>query len=420
MTSLRPRAGSHPAAGAAAPAPAGTAAPALPEESCAPVDVERVERGGWLTARSARRGWMIGSVSSGGAWLLGAVGRAGLDGTPGGLLQLAHAVIFLAAYVAVPLISARVASRWRWPLAALVVLLFLPFPWALPSVAGWMVVYAVGAIVAQPHPTRAGVGVTLAGTVAAFALQVPVADGPTDLIGAPVLVLAIGLVFVSVQRQVEGQIRLRSAQAGLASAALEGERLRVARDVHDILGHSLTVITVKAQLAGRLIELDPARAATEIAELEALSRAALADVRATVTGFRSVTVVSELAASASALHAAGIVAELPTAADDVAEPARELFGWALREAVTNIVRHSRAQRCRVVLQPRRIRIEDDGVGPRDAGHGTAGSAASAGAGELARPAGNGLRGLAERADAVGATLTLGRSPLGGYLVEVSL
>ena len=143
--------------------------------------------------------------------------------------------------------------------------------------------------------------------------------------------------------------QLRATQAQLEELAVERERGRVARDIHDILGHSLTVITVKSELAGRLVEADPARAKAEIAEVEALARGALADVRATVAGVRGVTVSGELAAARSALAAAGIAAELPSSTDTVPAERRELAGWVVREGVTNVLRHSAASVCRITL-----------------------------------------------------------------------
>ncbi|MDV8022351.1 sensor histidine kinase [Rhodococcus sp. IEGM 1330] len=195
---------------------------------------------------------------------------------------------------------------------------------------------------------------------------------------------------------------LAVARQQLADLAIVAERERMSRDVHDILGHSLTVITVKSELAGRLIEIDPARAAVEIAELETLARQALADVRSTVGGMRQVDIGSELASARTALTAAGIDADLPGDADVVPLRHRELFGWVIREAVTNVVRHSSARHCRVTLTASSISIVDDGVGPADKQSG-----------------GNGLRGLGERVTAAGGALTIARVSTGGFKVEVS-
>ena len=207
---------------------------------------------------------------------------------------------------------------------------------------------------------------------------------------------AVWGVIQLVQRNAE----LARAQQQLAELAVSAERSRFARDLHDILGHSLTVLTVKAELAGRLVRIDPARSEQEIHEVERIARDALADVRLAVSGYRESSLVSELAAARAALDAAGIESELPGALDDVPGERRELFGWAVREGVTNVIRHSGARRCRVRVCHHEVRIEDDGHGLVSAGRG------------------NGMDGLRERAEQVGARLSTGQSELGGFLLQV--
>ncbi len=194
---------------------------------------------------------------------------------------------------------------------------------------------------------------------------------------------------------------LSEARQQLADLAIVAERERLSRDLHDILGHSLTVITIKAELAGRLIDIDTKRAAREIAEVEELSRQALADVRSTVGGMHRIDVGVELVAACNALGAAGIEAQLPADADIVSLRNRELFGWTLREAVTNVIRHSGAGRCVVELGPSSISVADNGCGAISA------------AGD-----GNGLRGLAERVAVADGSLVVGRDSSGEFRVEV--
>ncbi|WP_231386917.1 sensor histidine kinase [Nocardia sp. BMG111209] len=184
-----------------------------------------------------------------------------------------------------------------------------------------------------------------------------------------------------------------------AELAIVAERNRVARDVHDILGHSLTVITVKSELAQRLLDIDPERARTELADVERLAREALAGVRETVGGLREVSLAGELANARTALHAAGITADLPDI--DVPGDRGIVLGWVLREAVTNVVRHSRARHCRVRATPSYIEIVDDGKGlDPDASFGS------------------GLRGLRERVRAAGGTFALTTPPDGGLHLAV--
>ncbi|AHH20571.1 putative two-component system sensor kinase [Nocardia nova SH22a] len=193
-----------------------------------------------------------------------------------------------------------------------------------------------------------------------------------------------------------GQLReLTRRQQG--ELAIVEERSRVARDVHDILGHSLTVITVKTELAQRLLATDPVRAGQEMADVERLAREALAGVRDTVGGLREVTLAGELANARTALHAAGIEADLPDAAA-VNSPHAETFAWVLREAVTNIVRHSGARHCWVRADATHIEIADDGTGLQD------------------KPLGSGLTGLRERVRADGGSLSVTASDGGGVSV----
>ncbi|WP_423446213.1 histidine kinase [Kocuria sp. KSNUG] len=257
------------------------------------------------------------------------------------------------------------------------------------------------------------------------------------------------------------------------------QREAVGRDVHDILGHSLTVITVKAQLAQRLVETDPQRAVAELDDVLALSREALTDVRATVGKLRDLDLGVELVQARAALRAAGITPHLPSSVPPLDAATRSAFAWILREAVTNVVRHSGAAHCRVTLTGSSLRIADDGARaggassrhsartdtvarPADAapstspprtddaaadapprngvGHagldrqrpvraGDRGDAAAsfsgdevstaAGAAEPALREGNGIRGMKERARAAGCEVTVRRSPEGGTVVEVT-
>jgi two-component system sensor histidine kinase DesK len=206
-------------------------------------------------------------------------------------------------------------------------------------------------------------------------------------------------VIVMMQRNLE-LVRTREAEAELA---VETERVRFARDLHDILGHSLTVITVKAELAGRLIDVDPVRARSEVAELERLARDALADVRHTVTGYREITLPGELARARAALQTAGITATVSSAAEAPPSHLRELFAWVVREGVTNVVRHSRATECSVTVEPLSVTVRDNGVGP-EAGTVTGG---------------NGLRGIRERAAGVGARVVAGAAGPRGFSLQVS-
>jgi len=215
----------------------------------------------------------------------------------------------------------------------------------------------------------------------------------------PVAIPVVALTMFAAIQVVRSNQALAEARAQLALLAAENERFRIARDLHDLLGHSLTTITVKAGLARRLGPTDPAAAVDQIAEVEGLCRRALADVRSAVSGYREVTLASELARGRELLRVSAITARLPTAAD-VADPAhQELFGWAVREGLTNVIRHSRARSCEVRVSATCVEVIDDG-------HGSA------------APAGNGLSGLRERAAAAGGGVDAGPVLPAGWRLRV--
>jgi two-component system, NarL family, sensor histidine kinase DesK len=257
--------------------------------------------------------------------------------------------------------------------------------------------------------TVARLGVRSAPAVAAMsvaALLVPVGVGSWHVSLAksfadvtPVAIPVVALAMAATMQLVRANQALAETRAELARLAAENERIRIARDLHDLLGHSLTTITVKAGLARRLGPTDPAGAVDQIGEVEDLCRRVLADVRAAVSGYREVTLASELARGRELLRVSGITADLPTATD-VADPAhRELFGWAVREGLTNVIRHSRARSCAVRVSASCVEITDDG-------HGSA------------APSGNGLRGLRERAAAAGGGVDAGPVQPVGWRLRV--
>lgn len=222
------------------------------------------------------------------------------------------------------------------------------------------------------------------------------------------ITVSIGVMMSAFARQIDALRRLRSAQGEIARLAVVEERSRFSRDMHDVLGHSLTVVTVKSELARRLVPVDPARAEAELADIERLTRSALADLRAAVAGYREMSISTELAAAQASLAAADIAAHLPRNGDEVAPDLRELFGWVLREGVTNVIRHSGSRNCWVTVAPDALTIEDDGLGPAPVGSTPAAPAVR----------GSGLSGLAERARSAGASVTIAAGPRGGTVLSV--
>ncbi|MFK4143989.1 sensor histidine kinase [Streptomyces sp. NPDC004065] len=225
------------------------------------------------------------------------------------------------------------------------------------------------------------------------------------------LVVLIGFAMTGVRQLVRTTIELRRARATVAQLAANEERLRLARDLHDLLGHSLSLITLKSELAGRMLPGHPEKAAQQVADIEQVSRQALVDVREAVTGYRRPRLSAELAGAQVALTAADVTAAVPTEPDlaGVPEESEAALAWALREAVTNVVRHSGASRCAVDLVRLQtldgpfleLRVEDNGSG---------------GSGGAGKGPGNGLTGLTERMEKAGGGLEAGRVKHGFRLV----
>jgi two-component system sensor histidine kinase DesK len=306
--------------------------------------------------------------------------------------------VALAAFCAVYV--AAVTSTWDgparpfWTFFAVGAALFIVVLPVARANAFIMCIFLVVLLVArlQGRAVPYVVGLTL------LAVFVPVAipywhDGISTALnnGTAIAIPLVGLAMFGFFSVMRNNYALAEARAELAALAAENERIRIARDLHDLLGHSLTTITVKAELARKLGASDPAAAMTEIEDVERLSRRALGDVRAAVANYREVSLAGELATGRELLRAAGITAELPRAVDGVDERAQELFGWVVREGLTNVVRHSHATTCSVRLGPGAVEIVDDGVG-------AAGAIASRG---------TGLSGLEERVEQAGGVLEAG-------------
>lgn len=219
---------------------------------------------------------------------------------------------------------------------------------------------------------------------------------------------AIGLWATAFVRQVAVVAELRSAREELARLAVNEERLRFARDLHDLLGHSLSLIALKSELAGRLLSTAPEKAGVEVHDIEEIARQALREVREAVAGYRSPTLDEELVGATEMLWAAGIdcriendVGLLPNAVDAV-------LAWAVREGTTNVIRHSNAKGCEIML------AQSDGVVYAEITDDGRGRKASA------EDSGSGLPGLAERVAGCGGEFEAGPLPGGGFRLRVRL
>jgi two-component system sensor histidine kinase DesK len=201
----------------------------------------------------------------------------------------------------------------------------------------------------------------------------------------------IGMNRLRMKQKSRADAKLRMAQEEIEQLAKAAERERIARDMHDVLGHSLSVIVLKSELAGRLMEGQPARAALEIAEIEATARQALGEVRKTITGYRSEGFASELTRAAQVLETAGVRLQKPSTPPYLPPRHEATLSLVLREAVTNIVRHAGASECSIELSTvadrTQLVIADDGRGD-------------------IQQEGNGLRGMRERVQELGGKLLL--------------
>jgi two-component system sensor histidine kinase DesK len=373
-------------------------------------DARRRPTDSWRQAvshRGARR-WYLGSLI-GLVWLVVPAAALWTSGLPiwaeivGQILLAAWAGLYIAGpplFWGRPTRSIALAGVFFF----VSTLVFVPF--LGPVVTSLWVFVAIAFSMAGP-PIRA-VAIFAGATAVLGFVVLAATDSIQNAIYLPLITFSIAMMMSAFARQIDLVRRLRESQAETARLAVAQERSRVARDIHDILGHSLTVITVKAELAGRLIADHPERAEAEVADIERLARGALADVRATVTGYRGVNLAAELSGARTALNSAGIEAELPNNIENVPGETSQLFAWVVREGVTNVIRHSGAARCAITLEPHSIVIADDGHATMEEPE--TGAAAIRG---------NGLNGLAERVTAAGGSLLAGPSERGGFVLKVT-
>ncbi|MBV8529584.1 MAG: sensor histidine kinase [Candidatus Dormibacteraeota bacterium] len=225
------------------------------------------------------------------------------------------------------------------------------------------------------------------------------------------LTAGLGVMMVFWRRMFTLLIELNKAREEVARLAVSDERLRIARDLHDVLGHSLSVITLKAQVARRTMDTDLEGARAAIGDVEQVSRDSLRELREMVAGYREQSLSGELRGAAEVLAAAGIELDVQQTAEHIPKATEGALAWAVREGVSNVLRHSHARRCRITISEAndgvRFEMFDDGVGTRDRAAESNGS-------------GHGLRGLRERMAKVGGTLDAGAVPGGGFRIAASL
>ncbi len=323
-------------------------------------------------------------------------------------------LVFLGFWFLEPYLNHYPLSKWLWLLLAIA--LFIPlylFTFSGPRRFRWVAVLAmfILAMVYVPfNQSTWGIFIFLAVSlpevtestnmvIALLLLQCGAIALESWLLHLSAWTWSMGICFTLLW----GMNRLRTKQKHLADAKLRmaheeieqlaktAERERIARDMHDVLGHSLSLIVLKSELAGRLLDSQPSRAALEISEIETAARHALAEVRKTITGYRSEGFASELTRAAEVLKTAGVRLRKPLKAPYLTPRHEATLSLVLREAVTNIVRHADASECSIEVFSEQDRtqlvIADDGRGN-------------------IRQEGNGLRGMRERVQELGGSLSL--------------
>jgi two-component system sensor histidine kinase DesK len=275
-----------------------------------------------------------------------------------------------------------------------------------PKSYGALFVYFV-VVVGMLLPERVAVAVVGATSLGVGLAAAAWGAGGGEVAALALTTLALGVMMTAFGRIARGNRELRAARHELARLAVSEERVRIARDVHDLLGHSLSVIALKSELAGKLVERDPRRAASELADIQAVSREALAEVRSAVLGYRSLRLDEAVEGAKAALAAAGIGYRVDDGAVAVSPEVEAVLAWAVREGATNVVRHSNAEHCDIRIRRNgdsaAVEIDDDGSADTPAGRD-----------------GSGLAGLAERARGVRGRLEAGAKPEGGFRLRLTV
>jgi two-component system sensor histidine kinase DesK len=341
------------------------------------------------------------------------------------LIALAGLVIFVITYTWFmwphPLMN-KLRLRYKFrtspiALAALIALvLFLSL--AYDSAFLWLFV-GVSAVVGILFPAYTAFIVIVGLTLLTLGLAIGISGGIAKIdwfhiIPLVLLVRGLGLDMIAITRLADVLRELHAARDELARQAVTEERLRLARDLHDLLGHTLSLITLKSELAGRLLEKNPARAAQEIQEIERVARQTLREVREAIVGYRQPTLPGELDGARQMLEAAGIICMVEHTSGALPPAMNEVLAWTVREGVTNVIRHSRARRCliRATSETERACVEVINDGHQEQKRDPTQPKLS-----------SGLSGLAERVTAHGGVVETGPYPfqgLPGFRLRVEL
>jgi two-component system, NarL family, sensor histidine kinase DesK len=317
---------------------------------------------------------------------------------------------FNSLYIGVVFSAFRPAHRPAWgPYVQLGLLGAVTYTLGIGYGGSWLLFFPLFAIAAGTLLRGRDIGVfTLVVAGSAGWISSVRGDGPWGGVTIGYGTLLSGMVTATLLSLVQAVRQLRETRQELARTAVEKERLRFSRDLHDLLGHTLSVVVVKAEAVRRVLPHDVEAAMGQAADIEAVGRQALTEIREAVTGYREGSLRAELAGACSLLEASGIEPVTRQEGAPLPPQAETLLSWVVREAATNAVRHSGASRCEIAVRNAegrvRLTVTDDGRGPVGSPEGDGKAAAG-------HTGGTGLRGLAERLAAAGGRLDHG--PDGG-------
>jgi two-component system sensor histidine kinase DesK len=337
------------------------------------------------------------------------------DPTPGLHSMSAWSAVTAAAAIVVGVVLARYrrgtgAKRVAHVLLALLAVLAIAttLAWS-PAWSALFLLLVIGVGITLVN--RAAVPVILGVTVVAVVVGLLAGTPGDEALSTGLAVLLTGISTYAMHQLFATVAELRCTRKELAQLAVAQERDRFARDLHDLLGHTMSVIVVKAEAVRRLAPLDSAAAAVHAADIEKIGREALTDIRRAASGYRGAGLDRELSRARSALAASGVALSLDQQpAAPLPEETDVLLGWVVREGVTNVVRHARATQCTIGVQRAartvRLTIENDGPvrAPSDDQPSEDRPSEDRPSDDQPRDAGAGLLGLTERVAAIGGTV----------------
>jgi two-component system sensor histidine kinase DesK len=313
----------------------------------------------------------------------------------------------------------QLAAIWAWfwirvvggpdhrlavPAVVATTLVLTLFTLDTPPQYGSLFLYAV-IVAGAAIGWRRAIPAVLVISILAAVVEIARGEPLTNSTGQFLNEVLVGLAAIAGRLLIEANQQLSRAREQIARLAVGEERLRFARDLHDLLGHSLSVIALKSELAGRLIGKSPEQARNEVQDIEKVAREALREVRDAVTGYRQPTLSAELAGAKEALTAAGVECRIDQQQHALPPAIEAALAWAVREGATNVMRHSKARRCTIRISSRdgqvTLEVVDDGEGGTPV-------------------MGSGLLGLEERASQRGGRMTAAALPHEGFRLQVTL